>query len=65
MPAALKFAGVIGFLMLGFKAKLATVFIAGIFDKVLEAIAITVETIEGATRKFAGFLDRIGADKLA
>ena len=65
LPTALKFAGVIGFLMLGFKAKLATVFIAGIFDKVLAAIAITVETIEGATRKFAGFLDRIGADKLA
>ena len=65
LPAALKFAGVIGFLMLGFKAKLATVFIAGIFDKVLEAIAITVETIEGATRKFAGFLEKIGIGNLA
>lgn len=65
LPAALKFAGVIGFLMLGFKAKLATVFIAGIFDKVLEAIAITVETIEGATRKFAGFLEKIGVEGLA
>lgn len=65
LPTALKFAGVIGFLMLGFKAKLATVFIAGIFDKVLEAIAITVETIEGATRKFAGFLDQIGIGPLA
>ena len=65
LPTALKFAGVIGFLMLGFKAKLATVFIAGIFDKVLEAIAITVETIEGATRKFAGFLEKIGIGNLA
>ena len=65
LPTALKFAGVIGFLKLGFKAKLATVFIAGIFDKVLEAIAITVETIEGATRKFAGFLEKIGIGNLA
>ena len=36
---ALKFAGVIGFLMLGFKAKMAVVFIGGIFDEIMKALA--------------------------
>jgi len=66
LPTGIKFAGVIGFLMLGFKAKVITFFLGGIIDTVLKGIATVIDAVADATRFLGKGLDKIpGLGKLA
>jgi len=61
---ALKFAGVIGFLMLGFKAKMAVVFIGGIFDEIMKALANFYSAVASVVVGVGNLLEKIGLTAL-